>query len=120
MNFPPVCAICQPDGKRSLRRKMRRSERSGVVVIDELQVQQQLQVEIVEPFSPADLPLLNLNFTHSGQNVTHQMKIPVYPNKFFEKTSMSADVFFNRWKAFESSAQEHQVVFKATQVFMSI
>ncbi|OQR79959.1 AP-2 complex subunit alpha-like [Tropilaelaps mercedesae] len=79
------------------------------------QVQQQLQVEIVEPFSVADLPLLNLNFTHSGQNVTHQMRIPVYPNKFFEKTSMTADVFFSRWKALGSPAQEQQVVFKATQ-----
>ncbi|XP_022652524.1 AP-2 complex subunit alpha-like [Varroa jacobsoni] len=79
------------------------------------QVQQQLQVEIVEPFSAADLPLLNLNFTHSGQNVTHQMKIPVYPNKFFEKTSMAADIFFCRWKALGSPAQEQQVVFKAAQ-----
>lgn len=75
-----------------------------------------MQVEIVEPFSAADLPLLNLNFTHSGQNVTHQMKIPVYPNKFFEKTSMAADIFFCRWKALGSPAQEQQVVFKAAQV----
>lgn len=80
------------------------------------QVQQQLQVEIVDAFTASELPVLNLNFTHSGQNVTYQMKLPVYPNKFFEKTSMESDIFFTRWKGLGQPKQETQSVFSATQV----
>lgn len=73
-------------------------------------------MEAVDVFSGSELPLLNLNFSHAGQNVTYQMKVPVFCNKFLEKTSMAADVFFARWKALTSPSQEDQRVFKATQV----
>lgn len=44
------------------------------------------------------------------------MKLPVYPNKFFEKTSMESEMFFTRWKGLGQPKQETQRVFSATQV----
>ncbi|XP_059928042.1 AP-2 complex subunit alpha-2-like isoform X1 [Gadus macrocephalus] len=75
------------------------------------QLQQILNIECLEDFTPA--PVLDIQFRYGGTLQNFGVKLPVMLNKFFQPTEMEAQDFFQRWKQLGAPQQEVQKIFKA-------
>ncbi|KAH7954057.1 hypothetical protein HPB49_015258 [Dermacentor silvarum] len=75
------------------------------------QIQQIVSVECLQEFQ--EPPELLVHFLYVGSAQSVSLKLPVFLNKFFEPTVMTAESFFARWKNLSGPQQEEQKVFRA-------
>ncbi|KAM9302192.1 AP-2 complex subunit alpha-2-like [Gastrophryne carolinensis] len=75
------------------------------------QLQQVVNIECTDDFVEA--PVLNIQFRYGGTMQNVSVKLPITINKFFQRTEMEAQDFFQRWKQLSGPNQEVQNIFKA-------